>query len=78
MIEGIQNRGMTRGRTIDWIQKRGMTRGRKGLGLHHSLLVHQGDPVGSSPTSLTGLREKLEGDKLTEAGKENREKMRIE
>ena len=63
---------------IEGIQNRGMTRGRKGLGLHHSLLVHQGDPVGSSPASLTGLREKLEGDKLSGAGKENREKIRIE
>ena len=40
------------------IQKRGMTRGRKGLGLHHWSLVHQGDAAGSSAASLRGESER--------------------
>ena len=40
------------------IQNRGMTRGRKGLGLHHWSLVHQGDAAGSSAASLRGESER--------------------
>ena len=51
------------------IYRRGITRGRKGLGLHHWLLVHQGEAAGSSAASLVGWRGELEDSWEWEGGK---------